>query len=121
MERKLNKFFTSTIISALGNLKEDSKAEWGTMTPKQMLKHLIQSSKMMHLENTKLIVKEKNISRIWMIEKKANEPLNKRTKIACNIRAHNIKTILLFKYKYLKLNVVTLIVTLVVTARCLNH
>ncbi|MBT3417882.1 MAG: DUF1569 domain-containing protein [Flavobacteriales bacterium] len=63
MERKLNKFFTSTLISALGNLKKDSKAEWGKMTPKKMLKHLIQSSKMIHLENTKLIVKEKNIEK----------------------------------------------------------
>jgi hypothetical protein len=63
MKKNLNKFFTSNLVSVLGNLKEDSKAEWGTMTPKQMLKHLIQSSKMMHLENTKLIVKEKNIEK----------------------------------------------------------
>ena len=33
------------------------------MTAKQMLIHLIQSSKMMHLENTKLLIKEKYIEK----------------------------------------------------------
>ena len=41
MERKLNKFFTSTLISALGNLKKDSKAEWGKMTPKKMYRNIL--------------------------------------------------------------------------------
>ena len=63
MEKNLTKFFTSKLVSVLGNLKEDSKAEWGEMIPKQMLIHLIQSSKMMHLGNTKLIVKEKYIEK----------------------------------------------------------
>ena len=59
MEKELNKFFTSTLVTALENLKADSKAEWGTMTAKQMLLHLTQSSKMMHLGITKLLIKEK--------------------------------------------------------------
>ena len=63
MEKELNKFFTSTLVTALENLKADSKAEWGTMTAKQMIIHLIQSSKIMHLGNTKLLIKEKNIEK----------------------------------------------------------
>lgn len=63
MEKNLNKFFTSNLVSVLGNLKEDSKAEWGEMIPKQMLIHLIQSSKMMHLGITTLIIKEKHIEK----------------------------------------------------------
>ena len=63
MEKKLNKFFTSTLFDLLENLKADSKAEWGTMTPKKMIKHLIQSSKMMHLGITELIIKEKHIEK----------------------------------------------------------
>ena len=59
MEKELDKFFTSTLVTALENLKADSKAKWGTMTAKQMLLHLIQSSKMMHLGITKLLIKEK--------------------------------------------------------------
>lgn len=59
MEKELNKFFTSTLVTALEKLKADSKAEWGTMTAKQMLLHLTQSSKMMHLGITKLLIKEK--------------------------------------------------------------
>lgn len=59
MEKELNKFFTSSLFTALENLKADSKAEWGTMTAEQMLLHLIQSSKMMHLGITKLLIKEK--------------------------------------------------------------
>jgi oxepin-CoA hydrolase/3-oxo-5,6-dehydrosuberyl-CoA semialdehyde dehydrogenase len=59
VEKELNKFFTSTLVTALENLKADSKAEWGTMTAKQMLLHLTQSSKMMHLGITKLLIKEK--------------------------------------------------------------
>ncbi|MGY8988428.1 MAG: DUF1569 domain-containing protein [Flavobacteriales bacterium] len=61
MERKLNKFFTNTLVNVLRNLKTDSKSEWGTMTPKQMLIHLIQSSKMMHFGNTIILIKEKHI------------------------------------------------------------
>ena len=43
--KELNKFFTSTLVNALENIKADSKAEWEIMTAKQMLIHLIQSSK----------------------------------------------------------------------------
>ena len=63
MEKKLNKFFTSTLFDSLENLKADSKAEWGTMTPNKMIKHLIQSNKMMHLGITTLIIKEKHIEK----------------------------------------------------------
>ena len=63
MKIELNTFFTITVLSALDKLKADSKARWGTMTAKQMLIHLIQSSKMMHLENTKLVIKEKYIEK----------------------------------------------------------
>ena len=59
VEKELDKFFTSILVTALENLKCDSKSEWGTMTAKQMLLHLIQSSKMMHLRITKLLIKEK--------------------------------------------------------------
>jgi hypothetical protein len=61
MEKNLNKFFADTLVNVLRNLKIDSKSEWGTMTPKQMLIHLIQSSKMMHFGNSIILIKEKNI------------------------------------------------------------
>jgi dTDP-glucose pyrophosphorylase len=41
VEKELNKFFTSTLVNALENIKADSKAEWEIMTAKQMLIHLI--------------------------------------------------------------------------------
>jgi len=63
MEKELTHFFKTTLTNALRNLKEDSKAEWGTMTAKQMLIHLIQSSKMMHFENNTLLIKEENIKK----------------------------------------------------------
>ena len=63
MEKKITNFFTSTLVESIENSKTDSKAEWGTMTAKQMLIHLTQSSKMMHLENTKLLIKEKYIEK----------------------------------------------------------
>ena len=63
MEKELNKFFSSTLTNALGNLKKDNKAEWGTMTGKQMLIHLIQSSKMMHFGNNTLLIKEQYIEK----------------------------------------------------------
>ena len=63
MEKEITNFFTSTLVESLENLKIDSKSEWGTMTAKQMLIHLTQSSKMMHLENTKLLIKEKYIEK----------------------------------------------------------
>ena len=61
MKRELNIFFTTTISSSLKKLSEDTKPTWGTMTAKKMLIHLMQSSKMMHLGNTKLVIKEKHI------------------------------------------------------------
>ena len=63
MEKELNTFFTSTLTNALGNLKEDDKTEWGTMTVKQMLIHLIQSSKMMHFGNKTLLIKEEYVEK----------------------------------------------------------
>ena len=63
MEKELDKFFKSTLVSALENLKSDNKAEWGTMTAKQMLLHLIQSSKMMHFENNTLLIKEEYVEK----------------------------------------------------------
>jgi len=63
MEKEITNFFISTLVESLENLKTDSKSEWGTMTAKQMLIHLTQSSKMMHLENTKLLIKEKYIEK----------------------------------------------------------
>jgi len=63
VEKELNKFFTSTLVTALENLKADSKAEWGTMTAKQMLLHLTQSSKMMHFGNNTLLIKEEYVEK----------------------------------------------------------
>ena len=63
MENKLTHFFDTTLTTALANLKEDSKAEWGTMTAKKMLIHLIQSSKMMHFENNTLLIKEEYLEK----------------------------------------------------------
>ena len=63
MKTELNTFFTSSLSTALGNLKADSNAQWGTMTAKQTLIHLTQSSKMMHLGNTRLVIKEKHIEK----------------------------------------------------------
>ena len=63
MEKKLTHFFDTTLTTALANLKENSNAKWGTMTAKQMLIHLIQSSKMMHFGNKTLLVKEKYVEK----------------------------------------------------------
>jgi hypothetical protein len=63
MKIELNNFFTNTVLLALDKLKSDSKASWGTMNAEQMLIHLIQSTKMMHLGNTKLLIKEKHIEK----------------------------------------------------------
>jgi hypothetical protein len=63
MEKELTRFFDTSITNALRNLKEDSKAKWGTMTAKQMLIHLIQSSKMMHFGNNTLLIKEEYVEK----------------------------------------------------------
>ena len=63
MEKELTHFFKTTLTNALRNLKEDSKAEWGTMTAKQMLIHLIQSSKMIHFKNNTLLIKEEYVEK----------------------------------------------------------
>jgi len=63
VEKELTHFFNTTLINALRNLKEDSKAEWGTMNSKQMIIHLIQSSKMMHFGNNTLLIKEEYIEK----------------------------------------------------------
>jgi len=63
MEKELTHFFDITLTTALANLKEDSKAKWGTMTAKEMLIHLIQSSKMMHFGNNTLLVKEEYVEK----------------------------------------------------------
>ena len=63
MEKKLTHFFDTTLTTALENLKEDSKAEWGTMTANQMLIHLIQSSKMIHFGNNTLLIKEEHVEK----------------------------------------------------------
>ena len=63
MEKEITNLFTSTLVESLETLKTDSKSEWGTMTAKQMLIHLTQSSKMMHLENNKLLTKENTLKK----------------------------------------------------------
>ena len=63
MEKELNHFFNTTLTNALKKLKENSKAKWGTMTSKQMLIHLIQSSKMMHFKNNTLLIKKEYIEK----------------------------------------------------------
>jgi oxepin-CoA hydrolase/3-oxo-5,6-dehydrosuberyl-CoA semialdehyde dehydrogenase len=63
MEKELSHFFNTSLTNALRNLKEDSKAKWGTMTAKQMLIHLIQSSKMMHFGNNTLLIKEEYVEK----------------------------------------------------------
>ena len=63
MEKDLTYFFNTSLTTGLGKLKTDSKAEWGTMTAKQMLMHLIQSSKMMHFGNSTLLIKEEYIEK----------------------------------------------------------
>ena len=63
MEKKLTHFFDTTLATALANLKEDSKAKWGAMTAKEMLIHLIQSSKMMHFGNNTLLIKEEYVEK----------------------------------------------------------
>ena len=44
MEKELTHFFNSSLNTAIVNLRSDTKAEWGTMSPEEMLNHLIQSS-----------------------------------------------------------------------------
>jgi oxepin-CoA hydrolase/3-oxo-5,6-dehydrosuberyl-CoA semialdehyde dehydrogenase len=63
VEKDLTYFFNTSLTTGLGKLKTDSKAEWGTMTAKQMLMHLIQSSKMMHFGNSTLLIKEEYIEK----------------------------------------------------------
>jgi len=63
MEKELTHFFNISLTNALKNLKEDSKAKWGTMTAKEMLIHLIQSSKMMHFGNNTLLIKKEYIEK----------------------------------------------------------
>ena len=63
MEKELTHFFNSSLNTALGKLKTDRKAEWGAMNAKQMLIHLIQSSKMMHSGNNTLLIKEEYIEK----------------------------------------------------------
>ena len=63
MEKDLTYFFNTPLTTALVKLKTDSKAEWGEMTAKQMLMHLIQSSKMMHFGNSTLLIKEEYIEK----------------------------------------------------------
>jgi oxepin-CoA hydrolase/3-oxo-5,6-dehydrosuberyl-CoA semialdehyde dehydrogenase len=63
VEKELTHFFNTSLTTGLGKLKTDSKAEWGTMTAKQMLMHLIQSSKMMHFGNSTLLIKEEYIEK----------------------------------------------------------
>jgi oxepin-CoA hydrolase/3-oxo-5,6-dehydrosuberyl-CoA semialdehyde dehydrogenase len=63
VEKELIHFFNTSLTTGLGKLKTDSKAEWGKMTPKQMLIHLIQSSKMMHFGNNNLLIKEESIEK----------------------------------------------------------
>jgi len=63
MEKELTHFFNTSLTTALKSLKEDSKAKWGTMTAKQMLIHLIQSSKMIHFKNNTLLIKEEYVEK----------------------------------------------------------
>jgi len=63
MEKELTHFFNTTLTNALGNLQKDNKAKWGAMTAKQMLIHLIQSSKMMHFGNNTLLIKEEYVEK----------------------------------------------------------
>lgn len=63
MEKELTHFFNTSLTNVLRSLKEDSKAKWGTMTAKQMLIHLIQSSKMMHFGNNTLLIKEEYVEK----------------------------------------------------------
>ena len=63
MEKELTHFFDTTLSTALAKLKTDSNAEWGTMTAKEMLIHLIQSSKMMHFGNNTLLIKEEYVEK----------------------------------------------------------
>jgi len=63
VEKELTHFFNASLTTALGKLKTDSKAEWGAMNAKQMLIHLIQSSKMMHFGNSTLLIKEEYIEK----------------------------------------------------------
>jgi oxepin-CoA hydrolase/3-oxo-5,6-dehydrosuberyl-CoA semialdehyde dehydrogenase len=63
MEKELTHFFDTSLTIALRSLKEDNKAKWGTMTAKQMLIHLIQSSKMMHFGNNTLLIKEEYVEK----------------------------------------------------------
>ena len=63
MEKDLTYFFNTTLANALIKLEIDSTAVWGKMTIKKMLFHLIQSSKMMHFENSNILIKEEYIEK----------------------------------------------------------
>ena len=63
MEKDLTYFFNTTLANALIKLEIDSTAVWGKMTTKKMLFHLIQSSKMMHFENSNILIKEEYIEK----------------------------------------------------------
>ncbi len=84
MKLELSTFFTATVPSALDKLKADSKPSWGTMTAKQMLIHLIQSSKMMYFKNPKLLIKEKYIEKAIAFLY-TDKPISKGVEIPKNI------------------------------------
>ena len=63
MEKDLTYFFNTTLANALIKLETDSTAVWGDMNAKQMLIHLIQSSKMIHFENSNILIKEEYIEK----------------------------------------------------------
>ena len=63
MEKDLTYFFNTTLANALINLELESTAVWGTMNAKQMLIHLIQSSKMMYFGNSTLLIKEEYVEK----------------------------------------------------------
>ncbi len=84
MQNQFNTFFTTTLSNALKDLNEANKPQWGSMTAKQMLIHLTQGSKMMHLEGIKLVVKEKHIEKAIAFLY-SEKPINKGIEIPKDI------------------------------------
>ena len=49
-EQTINKFFLEGVPAALEKLAVDTLPLWGSIHPKQMLLHLIQSTEMIHFQ-----------------------------------------------------------------------
>ena len=56
--------FFNKLEEVIIKLEIETKTKWGEMSPSQMLEHLIQSCKMIHQNNTKILIKKERIPKV---------------------------------------------------------